>query len=962
MSLAGEGTIPKFSVARTSIKRRRRSSICRRVCRGASLLAAAALAGTPALGTIYYVSPTGSDSNNGTSPATPWGSVTKVDDSYFQPGDQILFQYGSTWNASLDVSSSGTASAPIVYGAYGNPSLGNPTFSGGNTVSNSAFTLVSGTTYQTTSAAPVNCVYINGGFAAEVQDVFTQVLPSQIQTPAVNLSGCEATGNSFYYNAANGQLFVNPGSALTNQTIDLGTRQDAIDTYGQSNLIIRNLNTTETAADNGGYGVRIENSSNVTLMNSTVTNAGKHSVGAIDATGVTVTNVVANGSQPWLGFGGASAFVSYGDAVTGPLSLNDTSAYTNVSYTNPNGPYAIFISHGGANGIASVALNNLATNNNDATGISIQSTGANEVATISGGNFSCNVGIDSDNSIVNGATFSGIYGQLILTGSNSVVQNSVFNGSNASYAAGQNGAFQDAGANNTFRFNVLVMNSGPAITPLNSTSSTSIYGNIVVNPNNPAKSVGIGLLNYTGGDFNSNYNLYLPNTLFELGDPTYSISAAQWQSLGNDINSLFAIVSFNNSSGGDFSLQPGSAGTGLVPASEISSTLATANSLLGSPAGNGNYNAGLNPYISTNLSLVTGSIIVNNPSVMTVIDPIASTLAINNTGSLIVLNTATLDLACNVNTSGSFVSTGSLIVTGNFNNSGTAYVSGPQLWSPGTVFTNLAGSAVFATDAGGSIAPVGYLTINASGGSVTFASSQHLAGLNILAGATVQVASQPTGSPSIVFTPSLTVTGVLDLTNNDLIVQSGNLAAVTAMIRQGYNNGNWNGTGGILSSTAAADTAHLTALGVIQNTADGTDALYGYNGVSLAPLGLFDGAIPNSTDVLVKLTYYGDANLDGKVDGTDYSLIDNGFLNQLTVWYNGDFNYDGIVDGSDYTLIDNAFNQQGASLAASPAAPSAGVTTQVAGPTSVPEPAMAGVLALGLLSVRRGRRRGGFNL
>jgi hypothetical protein len=73
--------------------------------------------------------------------------------------------------------------------------------------------------------------------------------------------------------------------------------------------------------------------------------------------------------------------------------------------------------------------------------------------------------------------------------------------------------------------------------------------------------------------------------------------------------------------------------------------------------------------------------------------------------------------------------------------------------------------------------------------------------------------------------------------------------------------------------------------------------------------------------VLVKYTYYGDANLDGKVDGSDYSIIDNTYLHEnfsngvattpISGWYNGDFNYDGVVDGSDYALMDNAFNQQG---------------------------------------------------
>jgi hypothetical protein len=78
---------------------------------------------------------------------------------------------------------------------------------------------------------------------------------------------------------------------------------------------------------------------------------------------------------------------------------------------------------------------------------------------------------------------------------------------------------------------------------------------------------------------------------------------------------------------------------------------------------------------------------------------------------------------------------------------------------------------------------------------------------------------------------------------------------------------------------------------------------------------LFDNQNINPGDILVKYTYVGDANLDGKVDASDYSRIDNGYLNQLTGWANGDFNYDGVVNGSDYTLIDNAFNMQAEPLA-----------------------------------------------
>ena len=181
--------------------------------------------------------------------------------------------------------------------------------------------------------------------------------------------------------------------------------------------------------------------------------------------------------------------------------------------------------------------------------------------------------------------------------------------------------------------------------------------------------------------------------------------------------------------------------------------------------------------------------------------------------------------------------------------------------------------------------------------------------------------------------------GLLNLTTNDMIVHFGSLATITNEIKEGYNSGSWTGAAGITSSSAAL--ASNTALGIELNV-DGTHVLFS----------TFDGQPVSSGDVLVKFTYYGDANLDGVVNGSDYTLIDNGFNNNLTNWHNGDFNYDGVVNGDDYTLIDNAFNTQGASLAGSQdfgefSRAEEMIATSTAQIASIPEPTTGLVVCAG---------------
>jgi hypothetical protein len=84
-----------------------------------------------AMAATYYVSPTGNDSNTGTSQAQAWRSIARVQQHMlqFQPGDQILFQRGGTYPGLLSIYRSGTAAQPIVFGAYGSGEK--PIISGG---------------------------------------------------------------------------------------------------------------------------------------------------------------------------------------------------------------------------------------------------------------------------------------------------------------------------------------------------------------------------------------------------------------------------------------------------------------------------------------------------------------------------------------------------------------------------------------------------------------------------------------------------------------------------------------------------------------------------------------------------------------------------------------------------------------------------------------------------------------
>jgi fibronectin-binding autotransporter adhesin len=235
----------------------------------------------------------------------------------------------------------------------------------------------------------------------------------------------------------------------------------------------------------------------------------------------------------------------------------------------------------------------------------------------------------------------------------------------------------------------------------------------------------------------------------------------------------------------------------------------------------------------------------------------------------------------------------------------------------------------------GSMTVTGNTPYTFTGGNIGSGTSTSL---TVASGAKMTV-DRGAGSRITVELGSLSNSGTINLENNWLIVHNPNqtaadntTAAIFTQLQNGFAGGTWAGG---------------TSPSIISSGPNGAA------GSSLYTL----GEVESGTDVLVKYAYYGDADLTGHVDGTDYSLIDTGFgsAGALTGWQNGDFNYDGHIDGSDYSLIDNAFNTQ---LASAPAAQIAVNTSEIAGGSAaVPEPASLGLLGIGAIGLMSRRRR-----
>ncbi|MCX5682477.1 MAG: autotransporter-associated beta strand repeat-containing protein [Planctomycetota bacterium] len=339
-------------------------------------------------------------------------------------------------------------------------------------------------------------------------------------------------------------------------------------------------------------------------------------------------------------------------------------------------------------------------------------------------------------------------------------------------------------------------------------------------------------------------------------------------------------------------------------------------------------------------------------------------------GNVATLNTASADLAL---TGGMSLATGTLVKSG----PKMLTVSGAQAYGSGTTLKATEGALALNADAGSASAyNLGLVT--SGGAMVNLGSTQHLASLSLGGTSVTSVAS---GGGRTLMTKGLDITGgtsptaTLDLADNNLVVDYAGGASPLLQVRDWVKHGAnfdpvsgemfWNGTG-ITSSAAAADPDHyshqLLALGVRQ-AVDAGD--YHMNQMTSV-----DGVALNDTSVVVKYTWMGDVNLDGKVTIDDYYVLDfyftYGIAPELTGWWTGDLNGDGKITIDDYYLMDIGFTYQGAPLDGGglgllglPASlQDTSLDAATGGAGTVPEPGTLLVLCVGAAGLLRKRRRG----
>ena len=193
----------------------------------------------------FYISASGSDTNNGLTTTTPWKSISKINSSSYTSGDSILFKCGDTFYGTLTPTTNG-----ISFSSYGTGAK--PIITGLTTIS--SWTSLGGNIWEAVlpgGLSTLNMVIING------------VLTPMGRFPNANTAnGGYNTYESYVNNSSitDNQLTSSPnftGADLVVRKVDFATARTIITSHSGTKL---NFTVPAGSSFTTGYGYFIENS------------------------------------------------------------------------------------------------------------------------------------------------------------------------------------------------------------------------------------------------------------------------------------------------------------------------------------------------------------------------------------------------------------------------------------------------------------------------------------------------------------------------------------------------------------------------------------------------------------------------------------------------------------------------------------------------------------------------------
>jgi T5SS/PEP-CTERM-associated repeat protein len=559
---------------------------------------------------------------------------------------------------------------------------------------------------------------------------------------------------------------------------------------------------------------------------------------------------------------------------------------------------------------------------------SLSVTGGNELVGVSGtGVFNQSAG---NNTVVGGLDLgyqTGSSGTYSLSGAGALSVTGAAGAAGETIGYNGNGTFTQTGGTNTAS-GVLYLGyqAGSSGTyTLSGTGSFSNTGNEYVGYN------GTGNFNQSGGTntIAGGNSLLIGQNTGSMGNYTLSGSGmlsdngsgTGGEYVGYDAPGTFTQTGGTNTISGGFSLLVGafSGSTGMYSLSGAGTLSVGGGEWVGySSTGTFNQSGGTNTLTSGSSLLVGGF----GTSTGTYVLSGTGKLSDNGGEFIGYSSSGTFNQTGGTNT----ISSGnSLYLAYNSGSTGTYTLGGGTATVTGSVYVGGTGSAPGGT---------GTLTVNLGQLNVTGTVEVYQAGMVNFDGGT-----------SIIGGLAINTGGIVNV-DGSFVIDYGSgpdpITTIAGYLKTGYNGGAWNGPGGIDTSAPLTVNGLQYGLGF----ADGADGVVA---------GLSSGQIE------VMYTLLGDANLDGTVNGEDFTILASNFNQPVTRWDQGDFNYGSVVNGEDFTLLAANFNQQvsgGASAGDVAALDAFAAANGLSLPTSsVPEPALACIVPLAALPFLTSRRR-----